>query len=154
MSPFVKQLSANEKNLVLSQVVGDFQKLDTSRLRYIDLISDLYGVSTYTPQLDEAILKAGRMLKAGGVMVIISKWPHAHLVDADGMPIQVTRWFNQIRGMELVDPLGFRRGDVIALRRTWETIKVPKLSLVSFWRGGISRIPHRVYYYEQKNTAP
>ncbi|MFZ4715118.1 MAG: hypothetical protein ACOYL6_15460 [Bacteriovoracaceae bacterium] len=137
----------NVQSVVVDQYVGDFIYQFTGNLAQANLITDLYGVLTYTLELSQSMTKAAMMLKPGGTIIIKSNWGNTKLVDSEGNAISIKRWFNQLQGL-IYDEAQSKDG-LIVLHRTYEGLYVPSLRLVDYGPGNPPPMPSRTYMFRE-----
>lgn len=105
----------------------DFLELSARQLRKADLISDVYGALSYTPEFGKALQKALKTLKVGGRLYFTST--DTTFWDADSQELlDMEEFLARVSGVEVrkTTPTSF------LLTRTSQDVQVPKLKLAGF----------------------
>lgn len=96
------------------------------------LITDVYGILSYDPELSEALARYIKLLNPGGqIWWADSKGTQSMVQKADGTKVSLVDWLQNLPGIEVHD----KNKAVQILVKTKSKVKIPKLKL-TFSDGG------------------
>jgi hypothetical protein len=113
---------------ILGRPVED---LDLDQSSQVDLITDLFGAFSYSPQIDIVLSKYLKLLKVGGRIDVLYKTSHNPIV-LGGVDVGVLAWLRTIPGIEC---RAFNNPDgdvVLTIQKTNYVVDVPALALIKY----------------------
>lgn len=115
-----------------------------------DLITDLFGATSYSHKFDVVVKRMAKSLKPNGVAYFNMKVAKLILKDPRGRRLKVEDWLRKIRGIKVIEARRsyhfLENNQVrIAFQRTAGPIEVPCLKLVKMEHNDSSPAPRRTY---------
>ncbi len=110
----------------LKSQVGAFESQNTSAWKKADVVTDVFGVLSYTHTLSAALQKTFDLLDTNGELYIETT-PYATRVRWNDEYLPLLDFLARIPGLEVVG----KYGQIKVIKRT-ETIKVPNLKLINY----------------------
>lgn len=147
----LKALPPGKLRYLFGRALRDYSAAELGRF---ELITDLLGAASYTPELDRYLDVALQSLATGGNLYIVLQDVHAEATDnapfykgfpytteiarEDGSEVKVCSYFRSVSCIEV--SCEFKRGwtppiEAYQLHKTCDAIHVPRLSNVSFSAG-------------------
>lgn len=131
------QIGAEHDKEMLHYLSGRlFENIPAEEIGMADVITDFYGVISYTNKLDVSLRHALRLLKPGGVFAFLTNEARGGLrIDRENEPLR--KYLSRIKGVELVASRKSLDGEsIFVLRRLpGVAIEVPGLTAIYYREG-------------------
>lgn len=127
-----------------------FEEYPDRELGHADLLTDLFGATTYSLRFDVVLEKMARRLKPEGIAYFSIKTAKLVIRAGSGKRIKVKDWLGAIKGIRIIEArryYHFLENSLlrVAFQRTTAPLETPPLELVALEHNDASPSPRRTY---------
>ena len=110
-------------------IFGDFNSLSIDKIPQADVITDVYGVFSYSLDLHETLERVFKILKFGGRLYLETEFYRTNILDPDSGELMGIKKFlkERIANIELLE----QNGRVLLIKKG--EVNVPRLKLIHFY---------------------